>query len=147
MYWGGRPDRHYIILNPKCWSTEPKQQHVCHCPNTFGAYCMSHHSSLSKIYRQFLGLHGIDSALTCTKSSPNYWWPQVDSNQVVVTSQGCSKEATFGVSQQRVVNTYVNLLFLYFISNKFAKMSKNMFFHFVIMGYWVRKNIFSPFFN
>ena len=26
---------YYIMSNPKCWITEPKQQKMCHCPNTF----------------------------------------------------------------------------------------------------------------
>ena len=30
------------------------------------ARCMPHHNSISEIYGQFLGLHGISSALSCT---------------------------------------------------------------------------------
>ena len=28
-----------VISNPKCWSTEAKQQRICHRSNTFGAHC------------------------------------------------------------------------------------------------------------
>ena len=57
--------------------------------------------------------------------------PQVDYNQVVETSQGINRNRMNLSSISNLIakglNTYVKEVFLFYIFNTFAKMSKNLF--------------------
>jgi hypothetical protein len=57
--------------------------------------------------------------------------PQVEANQVVETSQGINRNRLNLSSISNLIakglNTYVKAVFLFYIFNTFAKMSKNLF--------------------
>ena len=67
--------------------------------------------------------------------------PQVDSNQVVETSQGWSMETGFTWAQLSLIdkglNTYVNKVLLFFLLLIHLQRFLKTCFHFVIMGYCV----------
>ena len=93
------------------------------------------YNPVSEVYRQFLGLHGLVCALTCTVNCGTLYrrcvpfqimsnqlnLPQVDSNQVVQTSQGWSVDTECTWDQllsvmAKAVSTYVLVRFLFLIN-------------------------------
>ena len=103
------------------------------------------YNPVSEVYRQFLGLHGLVCALTCTVNCGTLY-RQVCAfpNHVQSTefTTGGLQSSCRNISRMisgnmmhlssilsvmaKAVNTYVHVIFLFFIFNKFAKISNKL---------------------